>query len=392
MPASKSNVVGIKPTLGLTSRYLVIPLADHQDTVGPLARTVLDAATVLSVIAGVDEYDNYTSAIPNGGKIPDYVAAATKYANLSGVRLGVPRNSWGDDLLYGDVNKSIIYSAFEEGLDVLRGLGAEIVDPANFTQAAFTQFDFALRSADMNNQSIVCAADFQSDLASYFSELTYNPNNLHTLADLNNYTKADPREDYPDRDTILWEAALALGYNESDPRAFAAWQASVDVDEEGGVTGLCKQLNLSAILIPTEYAPSWVSPVGLPGITVPLSAYPDDVPIQDGLRELIAVAPGIPFGLTFLGPKWSEETLIGIAAAFEKARNFRDMYTMGANATFPTLEIADIIAKTNSSSATNSTASPTASATSPAANTGLRSTPLPTLAVIVLLLWTMISL
>ncbi|KAF2435851.1 amidase [Tothia fuscella] len=331
--ASKSNVVG----------NLVIPLTGFQDTVGPMAQTVLDAATVLSVIAGIDQYDNYTNAIPNNGKIPNYVAAARKYARLTGVRLGVPRNSWGDDLLYGEVNKSSITSAFEAGLDVLRGLGAEIVDLANFTDEAFTQFDFPLRSPNGNNQSITSSAGFISDLAAYFAELTYNPNDLHSVNDLINRTQSDPREGWPDRDTILWQGAASLGYNASDPRAYAAWRSNIEVDERGGVTGICNQLNLSALLIPTEYAPSWASAQGTPASSVPLAAYPDDAPIVDGLRKLIAVAPGIPFGLTFLGPHWSEEELIAVAAAFERGNNFRAKYVNGPNATVPKIELGDIL-------------------------------------------------
>ncbi|KAL1855192.1 hypothetical protein VTK73DRAFT_8628 [Phialemonium thermophilum] len=75
MPSNRAHCVGIKPSVGLTSRYLVVPISLHQDTVGPIARSVRDAATVLSVIAGADEYDSYTSAIPNGGVLPDYLRA-----------------------------------------------------------------------------------------------------------------------------------------------------------------------------------------------------------------------------------------------------------------------------------------------------------------------------
>jgi amidase len=62
--AASTNLVGIKPTVGLTSRFLVIPISEHQDTVGPMARNVTDAAYVLSIVAGKDRYDNYTQAQP----------------------------------------------------------------------------------------------------------------------------------------------------------------------------------------------------------------------------------------------------------------------------------------------------------------------------------------
>lgn len=91
-PSGANNVVGIKPSVGLTSRNLVIPISQHQDTVGPIARTVKDAAYLLSAIAGYDPADNYTSAIPFPHyTIPDYVAACN-FSALRGKRLGIPRN------------------------------------------------------------------------------------------------------------------------------------------------------------------------------------------------------------------------------------------------------------------------------------------------------------
>lgn len=359
-PANKGNIVGIKPSLGLTSRSLVIPIAVHQDTVGPLARTVRDAATVLSVIAGYDEYDNFTSAIPSGGKLPDYVAATTKYSDLTGVRIGVAWNGMDDELLLGNVNRSAVMAAFNETLDVLRSLGAEIVDPANFLNATHYEYDVGYANPRTTYQGTVCSAGFISDLASYLSELTFNPNGIYTVEDLRNYTTKDPREDYPDRDTISWDGALSLGFNSSDKRAWDAWQSSVKLDIEGGVTGVCNLLNLSAIAMPTEYSPSWASSPGLPAISVPMSAYPDDIPIQKGLRELIAVAPRIPFGLTFLGRRWSEETLIGLAAAYEKATNFRHKYELGPEVIMPTTEIVDIIANKTCENSTATTTGTTA--------------------------------
>lgn len=354
-PASKGNIVGIKPSFGLTSRYLVIPISDRQDTVGPLARTVRDAATILSVIAGLDEYDNYTSAIPNGGKLPDYVAATTKYANLSGVRIGVPRNAIEDDLLLGPVNRTYILDVFETAIDVLRSLGAEIVDSANFSAAAHLEFNKGYSYPGATNQSNVCSAGFISGMATYFAELTSNPNNLHTVAELRNWTASNLAEDYPDRDMISWDGALSLGYNETDERAYKAWEAAISVDAEGGITGICNQLNLSAVIIPSEWAATWASSPGLPAVSVPLGSYPDDVPIQAGLRELIAVAPGIPFGLSFLGPHWSEETLIAIAAAYERTTNYRDAYVISSNATLATVELIDIITGNTTSNSTVST-------------------------------------
>lgn len=345
-PASRSNAVGIKPSVGLTSRYLVVPITEFQDTVGPLARTVLDAAAVLSIMAGVDEHDNATSFIPDGGKIPDYVASATKYANLSGVRIGIPRNGFSADLLYQQINETVVLASFEKAVDVLRSLGAEIVDEANFTTLAVSTLLHSLATPDTTNETISCSAGFNSGLASYLSELMYNPNDLHNLSDLISYTKNDPREDYPDRDIVSWEGAIQLGYNASDIRAITAHEDSLKADYEGGVTGIIRQYNLSALIIPTDYAPTWASSPGLPAISVPLGAYPEGTPVLNGSRELIDVAPGIPFGLSFLGEKWSEETLIGMAYAYEQATQPRTLILPGCDAVIPDTEIEDILKTT----------------------------------------------
>ncbi|KAH8901079.1 amidase signature enzyme [Thozetella sp. PMI_491] len=349
MPSNRGNVVGIKPTVGLTSRDLVVPISLHQDTVGPIAHNVRDAATILSVIAGTDEHDNYTSAIPNEGVLPDYIRAATRCPNLRGVRIGVPRNGIVSSITFAPVNESYVLGEFEKAIQVLKRLGADIVDPANFSEetksayvTALTNDNGTLRLA-ANNESIALAADFSSNLASYFGELIVNPHNLSSVADLRNFTIHDPREDYPDRDVSSWDFVLSLGFDASDVRAYTAVQNDIALDKSGGVTGTTNRLNLSALIIPTEYAPTWAAPAGLPEVTVPMGAYPDGTPIIHGQRDLIAVAPGIPFGLTFLGQQWSEETLIKLAYAFEQATHHRDKIIPGLNSVLPRTEIVDVL-------------------------------------------------
>ena len=122
-PSGKNNIVGIKPSVGLTSRYLVIPISEHQDTVGPMARTVRDAALLLGVIAGVDGRDNYTSAIPFDS-IPDYVAACDINA-LQGKRIGISRLLLDFPTIKDD---TYLRAAFNASLDVLREAGAIVVD------------------------------------------------------------------------------------------------------------------------------------------------------------------------------------------------------------------------------------------------------------------------
>jgi amidase len=121
---------------------VVVPISEHQDTVGPMARSVADAATILTVIAGKDPQDNFTLAQPS--TVPDYTKALKANA-LQGVRLGVARQFAG--------NNAAVLAAFNASVEVMRGLGATIVDPAIFP-------DFAEIRAS-GNESIVLDTDFK---------------------------------------------------------------------------------------------------------------------------------------------------------------------------------------------------------------------------------------
>jgi amidase len=175
---------------------------------------------------------------------------------------------------------------------------------ATTSVVTYIEFEVSLWSSLVTNQVITCTAGFLSDLAKCFSELTYTPHKLYSVADLQKFTSTDPREDFTDHDVGTWGCdPLALDYNASDVRDFNVWEDKTKINEEGGDTGICKNLNLSAMVIPTEYAASWASGSGLSAVSVLLGAHSDGTPIQAGLRELLAVAPGIPFGLTLLGAK-----------------------------------------------------------------------------------------
>jgi amidase len=279
--------------------------------------------------------------------LPDYIGATKKFADLTGVRIGVPRNGVSPQITFAPVNESYVLSAFDEALGVLASLGAEIVDPAHFSTETANEFigtlsnDNKTVSLGISNETITIGADFITDIAAYMSDLTYNPNNITSVEDLRRYTQSDPREDYPDRDTGGWDAALALGFDASDLRAYNALQADMYLDESGGVTGTINKYNLTAPVLPTDYAPTWAASPGLPAVSVPMGAYPDGTPLIKGARELIAVAPGIPFGLAFLGKRWSEETLITLAYAFEQATRNRDKVVFSPMSTTPKTEIID---------------------------------------------------
>ncbi|EAW17744.1 putative amidase [Aspergillus fischeri NRRL 181] len=305
-PSENNNIVGIKPTVGLTSRYMVIPISQRQDTIGPMARTVKDAAIILQAIAGPDKHDNYTLASPFGSHLPNYVAAC-KLSGLKGKRIGIPRNV----INTLDASSEPIVSAFEAAVSVISKAGATIVEDADFTG-----YDEYLNTSI---PQAVVAADFISDIASYLSKLKTNPNNLHNLEDIRRFTQQSPLEDYPSRDTGIWHLALASGINNTSPEFWPLHLQSLYYGEEGGLTGALSRHKLDAVILPTALAYEIPAIIGAPAVTVPLGSFPAGTPIEYNERgNLVEKAPGIPFGISFLGPRWSEESLIGMAYAFEQ--------------------------------------------------------------------------
>lgn len=332
-PSDVNNLVGIKPSVGLTSRYLVIPISEHQDTVGPMARTVKDAAYILSAIAGPDVNDNYTSAIPCG-KVPDYVAACDYFA-LKGKRIGVPRNLMA--LQAGDPLEPII-PVFNAALDVLRAAGATVVD--NITFPGFEDSDY-----HANTEGIVLDADFVVGVARYFASLSYNPNNITSLAELQNFTQGFPLEQWsPElRDTAIWQEALDLGFDNTSPEFWANYTEQLYLAGPQGITGALANYSLDALVVPTAFSSTVPARLGSPIVTVPLGKYPANTTVvKNGIGTLNATAPNVPFGISFFAERFSEEKLIGLAYAFEQRTLVRNSIVPYLQ---PKTELVDVVGK-----------------------------------------------
>ncbi|KAF3002257.1 hypothetical protein E8E14_007338 [Neopestalotiopsis sp. 37M] len=330
-PSSVNNLVGIKPSVGLTSRHLVVPISEHQDTVGPMARTVKDAAYILSAIAGPDPNDNYTSAIPFD-MIPDY-AAACDYFALQGSRIGIPRNVF--DITGAEEQYGAVVAAFNASLDVFREAGAEVVDDI------FLPGWEVLASSDFELN--VLKADFIVNLAAYLAALTANPTGVTDLEQLQAFTQAFPAEDWPERDTDIWQSALDLGYDNTSPEFWSNYTADLYYGGPLGLTGALANYSLDALIIPTTFASTLAAVIGAPIVTVPLGKFPDNqTVIPNSFGNLVDTAPNVPFGISFLGERFSEEKLIGLAYAFEQrtlVRNTIKPYLQ------PTTELVDVVEK-----------------------------------------------
>ncbi|KAL4948437.1 amidase signature domain-containing protein [Aspergillus filifer] len=314
-PASYNNIVGVKPTVGLTSRYLVIPISEHMDTIGPMTKTVKDAAYVLKSIAGVDPIDNYTSAIPDNANL-DFVGACN-FSALSGARLGVPRNVISLMSSRDNATASMVRD-FDKSLDILRSAGALIIETQNT--------DFPAAEAYLNNSQLsaqIMGADFVVNLQTYLSQLTYNPHSITNLRELRQWTQESPLEGYPDKPTELWDAALT-NWNNTEPGFWRAYQQGLYYGDEGGLLGVIRRNNLDAVLLPSPFAWDWAGVVGAPIVSVPMGAMPPGQPVVVAADGLVSSASNIPFGLSFLGARFSDAKLISLAYAFEQRTMVRE--------------------------------------------------------------------
>ncbi|KAF8233327.1 amidase signature enzyme [Tricholoma matsutake] len=176
-PASYNNVVGIKPTVGLTSRAEVIPISTNQDTVGPLTRDISDAAIVLSIIAGKDPNDKVTSSQP--AVVPDFTKALDENA-LQGKRIGVPRG------LLDDTFPPYMNAAFEKALEIISSLGTMVVNPADLPSTNEVEIK------NSNRQQIVSYTDFKVQINEWFAGLRDNPSGVKSLAGLIKFDDEHP--------------------------------------------------------------------------------------------------------------------------------------------------------------------------------------------------------
>ncbi|KAI0292041.1 amidase signature enzyme [Multifurca ochricompacta] len=323
LPSSRQNLVGIKPTVGLTSRAGVIPISENQDTVGPMTRSVADAAIILTIIAGRDPLDNHTLASP--ARVPDFTKALKKDA-LKGVRLGVPRR-----FLSGDPN---IDKAFDASLVTLKELGAIIVDPAEFPDA-----DELLAS---RNETVVLKADLKFDVQKYIAGLLEVPTGVKTLTDLIAFNIAHASEELVPPYWTSQSQFIAAENSTRDAAYFAALAADHDLGRARGIDATLAIFNLDAIILPADGFTSTPAAIaGYPIITVPLGFQPDNVKATSP-RPTISNAPGLPFGLSFLGTAFSEFKLVGYAFAYEQATHTR-LKRSAFPAAIPKTQLTDVM-------------------------------------------------
>jgi len=304
-PSGANFVVGIKPTIGLTSRAGVIPISHTQDTVGPMGRTVADAAAVLGALVGVDPRDAATAASA-GRFFTDY----TRFLDpngLRGARIGVIRQVFA-----GFQDKAD--AVYDAAIEAMRRAGAVIVDPADLPSA-----QDILNSGDENT---VLLFDFKADIATYLAG-RHDPR-MHTLQDLIDFDDAHAAQEMPFFGQEVFLLSQAVDVN--DPATIAAYRAAVANDRRlGGADGIDAALSrfgLDALVAPTDSVPWKIDVLDgdhfLGGSSTPtsLAGYPA-INVPAGLSF------GLPIGITFMGTAFSEPTLIKLASGFEAVTRAR---------------------------------------------------------------------
>ncbi|MFL5481690.1 MAG: amidase [Gemmatimonadaceae bacterium] len=300
-PSSTNGIVGIKPTLGLASRAGVIPIAHSQDTAGPMARTVRDAAILLNAIAGVDARDPATSAL--SARQPVDYTRSLDANGLRGARIGVARTKFFG---YSDVTDKVINDA----IDLMKRQGAVIVDPANIETAG--KFD--------DSEFDVLLYEFKADLNNYLASLGPKAP-VKSLQDIIAFNEAHKDQEMPWFGQEIMIQAQAKGPL-TEQKYIDELAQDLKMSRTDGIDATMTKYNLDAIVAPTG-GPAWVTDLVNGDHFSGASSTPAAVAGYPNINVPAGFSHELPIGISFFGRAWSEPTLIRLAYAFEQASRHR---------------------------------------------------------------------
>ena len=300
-PSAINGLVGFKPTVGMISRTHVVPISHTQDTAGPMARSVTDAAILLGAMAGSDPADTATARADSMGR--DFTAAL-KPGALRGVRVGVMRFSAG---FHPQTD-----AVFARALGQLRAAGATLVEIDKFPG----------KGGIGDAEQIVLMTELKADLNTYLASTEAAAVPTRTLADLIAFNRTHATREMPLFGQEEFEAAEKTG-GLTDP---AYLKAVADAHRLAGPEGIDRMMadnNVQVLVAPT-LGPSWlIDPVlgdhfagGEAGSPAAVAGYPH-------LTVPMGLADGLPVGLSFIGTAWSDATILGYGYAYEQAAHAR---------------------------------------------------------------------
>jgi amidase len=299
-PSAVNGIVGIKPSIGLVSRSGIIPIAITQDTAGPMARTVSDAALLLAAMMGTDPRDPAMQGAALAFAVP-----AAKSATLRGVRIGIARNLVG--------NHADVTALFEQGIAGLKAAGAEIIDPATLETPADLRTD----------ELTVLLYEFKDGINKYLATRSGVPRTLAELIEFNE------RERVREMPHFGQELFLRAQNETSDEAAYRAARDRARL--AAGVNGIDAALTKHRVdvLIAPTLGPAWLTDhingdqsvgagtsraaavAGYPHVTVPMG-----------------FVRGLPIGLSFIGGAGADAKVVALAFAFEQATHSRKPPTL----------------------------------------------------------------
>jgi len=300
-PSSANGIVGIKPTLGLVSRAGIIPIAHSQDTAGPMARTVRDAAILLNVLAGVDPRDPATSSSSGHGQ-NDYTTFLDPNG-LRGARIGVARTKFFG---YSDVTDKLINDA----IDAMKAQGAVIVDPANIETAG--KFD--------DSEFDLLLYEFKADLNNYLASLGPKAP-VKSLQDIIDYNDRHKDQEMPFFGQEIMLQAQAKGPL-TEKKYLDELASNLKMSRTDGIDATMDKYKLDAIVAPTG-SPAWTTDLingdhfsGASSTPAAVAGYPN-INVPAGFSH------NLPVGISFFGRAYSEPTLIKLAYAYEQSTKHR---------------------------------------------------------------------
>lgn len=318
MPASQNNVVGFKPTVGLTSRHLAIPQVLKQDladtlrleSVGTMARTVKDAAYLMKAIMGRDRMDPYTARIPFD-LYPNYVAACRE-DGLQGMRIGFSRSlTW----LFQICTYDLSTDKFNQALDMMRKAEATIVDGI--------MLNGAVNTGSNSTHQRRCALDFSLDVPRHHCDFGKTPTDMYSAMDSRDFTRKPPNGPHP--------CCQANACNEAPEMEIDETPTSQEVPEheqgyldELGLLNAFEKYGLDAVVTWPHIAATLSSRMGnICVITVPFEKQGPERRVVASDDGSIDSAPNKPYGISFIGTSFQEEKLFRIAYAFEQLAQAR---------------------------------------------------------------------
>lgn len=299
-PSSANGIVGVKPTVGLVSRSRIVPISHSQDTAGPMARTVRDAALLLGAIAGVDSADPATEA--GAQHVQGDYAASLDPGGLRGARIGVARE-------FFEMHEGVA-ALMEEAVAAMRDAGAIIIDPV----------EFPTRNDVGDPEFEVLLYEFKADLNAYLAGLGPNAQ-VRTMADVIAFNRTNADRELPYFGQELFEMSVEKGPL-TEPAYRDALATGRRLARQDGIDGVMDAHNLDAVVAPTG-GPAWTTDLlngdrflGGSSALAAVAGYPN-------INMPAGAIHGLPVGMSIFGRAWSEPTLLRIAYGFEQATNHR---------------------------------------------------------------------